>query len=102
MWRDRNVLRRIVAAALSLSAAALVLAAALPHDHGPSASSSHPPSSCRVCKLHETLSSATPVAPSAAADRLVVVALAQLPALEAPCLGVADRLHTPRAPPFAS
>ncbi len=96
--RRQTVIQQVVKAALCFSATALFVAVAFPHHHD---ASTHRQESCRACKIQDGFSAAKP-ARVVVALRPVPVVFAQLPTLEAPRLGVVDRLHTPRAPPVAS
>ena len=92
--------RGLLTVVLSLSAAALFVAVAVPHYHG-TWSASHPESTCRACRIQESFA-ATPAAPVLAAAPPAPVDVCSFRPSPAPRAGVAFRSVSPRAPPALS
>ncbi len=93
-------MQRVLAVALSFSAAALLIAVGLPHQHDGSAAT-HPAQSCRACKIQDGFAAAPS---SHHASPLSALPAARTPqnASRIPHADVTVRPFAPRAPPAFS
>jgi hypothetical protein len=92
---------RLTSVLLSVSAAALLIAAALPHSHHEQRASSHAAQSCRLCRISDSLSAAPPRV-SLVLPVPAVVVLTLRPQDAAPGQRLAVCRFSPRAPPACS
>ena len=101
MRRPAGLAHHVLAVALGLTALALGLVVAVPHQHDPQAASAHPAKACQACKLQDSLASDAPLAahPQIAATPAARLALA---ATDRPQLVTLVLSRAPRSPPAIS
>jgi len=94
------MITRLTRVLITLSAAALLFAVAVPHSHD-GTSASHPQHACRACKIQDGFS-ATPASPAPLSEAVLPAARRATEVRTAPCASATLLPPPSRAPPARS